>query len=59
MNSVKETLIAVRKLLEKPENWTQGAYARDAKGVALMQKILTEELASARAQENTPGSPVN
>ena len=38
MNSVKETLIAARKLIEKPENWAQGAYARDAKGVDLSSK---------------------
>lgn len=33
MNTVKETLIAARKLIEKPENWTKGAHARDSEGV--------------------------
>lgn len=29
MNTVKELLIEARKLIEKPENWTQGTFARD------------------------------
>lgn len=29
---MKEELIAVRKLIEKPENWTQGTYARNKDG---------------------------
>lgn len=32
MTSTAEILKAARKLIEKPENWTQGAFARDGKG---------------------------
>ena len=32
MNSVKETLIAARKLIEKKENWVRGFFATDVKG---------------------------
>lgn len=32
MSQGKELLIAARKLIEKPENWTQGSYARDTRG---------------------------
>lgn len=30
--SVVETLRAARKLIEKPESWTQGNYAKDSEG---------------------------
>jgi len=32
MTTTKQTLIAARALIEKPENWTQKAMARDAIG---------------------------
>ena len=32
MTSTAEILKAARKLIEKPENWTKGAFARSAKG---------------------------
>lgn len=31
-----EILKSARKLIEKPENWTQGAYARDSRGSAIL-----------------------
>jgi hypothetical protein len=31
---MKQILIDARKLIEKPENWTQGTFARDAQGKA-------------------------
>lgn len=33
--SIKDKLIEARALIEKPENWTQGAFARDEKGEAV------------------------
>lgn len=30
--TTKEILVAARKRIEKPENWCQGAYAKDALG---------------------------
>lgn len=32
MPSVKDYLVAARRLIEKPENWTQDDYAKDANG---------------------------
>ena len=36
--SVRDVLIAARKLIEKPENWTQRAWARDADGTVINSK---------------------
>jgi hypothetical protein len=36
MTIYKDQLEAVYKLIEKPENWTQGAYARRADGTAIL-----------------------
>ena len=35
MSEVSETIRAARKLIEKPENWCQGADARDVHGVSV------------------------
>jgi len=32
MNAIKQLLVDARKLIEKPENWTIGVMARDARG---------------------------
>ena len=32
MNTIQDCLSDARKLIEKPENWTKGAHARDAAG---------------------------
>jgi hypothetical protein len=34
MTEVSDTLRAARKLIEKPENWCKGAYARNSSGEA-------------------------
>jgi hypothetical protein len=33
---VRELLIAARKLIEQPEHWTKGHYARDARGAPVL-----------------------
>lgn len=35
MKTTAEILIEARKLIEKPENWTQGVDARDSRGIAV------------------------
>lgn len=41
MNPI-EHLQAVRKIIEKPENWTQGTFARDRQGNSVDFDDLTE-----------------